>query len=158
MIHDNRMAFLSKWQRLVPPDKRGEFIEEYRQVGIVTMMVFRRSQISGNFTDKTGDLYLQGCADSVEATLPASPAIELHEFLDEALAKAKELGEKKEMSPEIYYLRLSVEGMLPIEPVDTLEDSPDCPELAIESTLTLCEQVDGTFTQVERDMGTLLPL
>ena len=59
--------FLSKWQQLVPPSLRSEFIEEFRHAGIAAQVSFRHNQLGGSFVDNTGDSFLQGCIDTLVA-------------------------------------------------------------------------------------------
>jgi len=59
-----QFQFLSKWQRLVPPQQRLEFIEEFRRASTAAQVEFFCNQLNGNFVDGTGSVFLQQCINS----------------------------------------------------------------------------------------------
>lgn len=55
------MNFLMKWQRLVPPERRSEFVEDARAFNLHATASYEAGRANGTL----GPNYLQGCLDTL---------------------------------------------------------------------------------------------
>lgn len=71
-IHPRPASQLLKVFRLYAKDhpvgtkEYGEFIEEVRILTILTQFEFRKYQKNGSWTDRTGDLFIQKCLETIK--------------------------------------------------------------------------------------------